>query len=61
MNNEVTWIFHGDVFDTKAVHVCWPDGQQRLQILILFSRFVNFILKAFGPENYLFPKGNGRS
>jgi UDP-2,3-diacylglucosamine pyrophosphatase LpxH len=53
IDNKMTWIFHGDVFDntTKgSAKVLAKMGSSGYEMLILFNRFVNFILKAFGRE-----------
>lgn len=53
IDNKMTWIFHGDVFDhtTKGgAKVLAKLGSSGYGLLILFNRFINFILKAFGRE-----------
>jgi len=53
IDNKMTWIFHGDVFDntTKGgARVLAKLGSSGYNLLIRFNRFVNFILKAFGQE-----------
>jgi UDP-2,3-diacylglucosamine pyrophosphatase LpxH len=53
IDNKLTWIFHGDVFDntTKgAAKVIAKMGSKGYGLLILFNRLVNFILKCFGGE-----------
>lgn len=53
IDNKMTWIFHGDVFDntTKgSARVLAKMGSNGYAALILFNRFVNFILKALGRE-----------
>jgi UDP-2,3-diacylglucosamine pyrophosphatase LpxH len=53
IDNKMTWIFHGDVFDntTKGgAKVLAKLGSSGYNLLIRFNRFVNFILKAFGQE-----------
>ena len=53
IDNKMTWIFHGDVFDntTKgSARILAKLGSNGYAMLILFNRFVNFILKAFGRE-----------
>ncbi len=53
IDNKMTWIFHGDVFDntTKgSARLLAKMGSSGYEMLILFNRFVNFILKAFGQE-----------
>lgn len=53
IDNKMTWIFHGDVFDntTKGgAKVIAKLGSNGYAMLILFNRFVNMILKALGRE-----------
>lgn len=53
IDNKMTWIFHGDVFDntTKGgAKFLAKLGSSGYGMLILFNRFVNFILKLFGRE-----------
>lgn len=53
IDNKMTWIFHGDVFDntTKGgAKILAKLGSSGYGMLILFNRFVNFILKSFGRE-----------
>ena len=53
IDNKMTWIFHGDVFDntTKGgAKVLAKLGSSGYNLLIRFNRFINFILKAFGRE-----------
>lgn len=53
INNKMTWIFHGDVFDntTKgSARFLAKLGSNGYGTLILFNRFVNFILKSLGKE-----------
>lgn len=53
IDNKMTWIFHGDVFDntTKGgAKILAKLGSSGYSLLIRFNRFVNFILKAFGQE-----------
>lgn len=53
IDNKMTWIFHGDVFDntTKgAARFLAKLGSNGYAMLILFNRLINFILKAFGRE-----------
>lgn len=53
IDNKMTWIFHGDVFDntTKGgAKVLAKLGSSGYGMLILFNRFVNFVLKLFGRE-----------
>ena len=53
IDHKMTWIFHGDVFDntTKGgAKVLAKLGSSGYGILILFNRFVNFILRSMGRE-----------
>lgn len=53
IDNKMTWIFHGDVFDnaTKgSAKIIAKLGSSGYEMLILFNRFVNFILSAVGKE-----------
>ncbi|HEV3414330.1 MAG TPA: UDP-2,3-diacylglucosamine diphosphatase [Puia sp.] len=53
IDNKMTWIFHGDVFDntTKGgAKVLAKLGSSGYNLLIRFNRFINFILNAFGRE-----------
>jgi len=53
IDNKMTWIFHGDVFDnaTKgSAKILAKLGSNGYELLILFNRFVNFLLKAIGKE-----------
>ena len=53
IDNKMTWIFHGDVFDntTKgSAKILAKLGSSGYSLLIRFNRFVNFILKALGRE-----------
>ena len=53
IDNKMTWIFHGDVFDNTtrgSARILAKLGSNGYGMLILFNRFVNFILKAFGRE-----------
>ena len=53
IDNKMTWIFHGDVFDntTKgSAKILAKLGSSGYEGLILFNRFINFILKSFGRE-----------
>ena len=51
IDHKMTWIFHGDVFDntTKgSAKIIAKLGSNGYGMLILFNRFINFILKSFG-------------
>jgi UDP-2,3-diacylglucosamine pyrophosphatase LpxH len=53
IDHKMTWIFHGDVFDnaTKgSAKIIAKLGSSGYELLILFNRFVNFLLQAFGKE-----------
>jgi UDP-2,3-diacylglucosamine pyrophosphatase LpxH len=53
IDNKMTWIFHGDVFDntTKgSAKILAKLGSSGYSLLIRFNRMVNFILKSFGRE-----------
>jgi UDP-2,3-diacylglucosamine pyrophosphatase LpxH len=53
IDNKMTWIFHGDVFDNTTrggAKVLAKLGSNGYGALILFNRLVNFVLKAFGRE-----------
>lgn len=53
IDNKMTWIFHGDVFDntTKGgARALAKLGSSGYSLLIRFNRFVNFILKSLGRE-----------
>jgi UDP-2,3-diacylglucosamine pyrophosphatase LpxH len=53
IDNKMTWIFHGDVFDNTTrggAKLLAKLGSSGYEGLILFNRFVNFVLKAFGRE-----------
>jgi UDP-2,3-diacylglucosamine pyrophosphatase LpxH len=53
IDNKMTWIFHGDVFDntTKGgAKVLAKLGSSGYSLLIRFNRFINFILKFLGRE-----------
>ena len=53
IDNKMTWIFHGDVFDntTKGgAKLLAKLGSNGYGVLILFNRLVNNILKTFGRE-----------
>ena len=53
IDNKMTWIFHGDVFEntTKGgAKILAKLGSSGYEGLILFNRMINFILKLFGRE-----------
>ena len=53
IDNKMTWIFHGDVFDhtTKGAAKFWTRlGSNGYALLLGINRFTNHILKLFGKE-----------
>jgi UDP-2,3-diacylglucosamine pyrophosphatase LpxH len=53
IDNKMTWIFHGDVFDntTKgSAKIIAKLGSTGYAMLILFNRFINYFLKLAGQE-----------
>ena len=53
IDNKMTWVFHGDVFDntTKgSAKILAKLGSSGYNLLIRFNRFINFILKSLGRE-----------
>jgi UDP-2,3-diacylglucosamine pyrophosphatase LpxH len=53
IDNKMTWVFHGDVFDNttrNSAKFLAKLGSKGYNLLIRFNRFVNFILKMFGQE-----------
>jgi len=53
IDHQMTWIFHGDVFDntTKGgARLLAKLGSSGYGLLILFNRFVNFLLTSIGKE-----------
>lgn len=53
IDNKMTWIFHGDVFDNTtrgSAKFLAKLGSNGYEMLILFNRFVNFILRSLGRE-----------
>ena len=53
IDNKMTWVFHGDVFDNttkRSAKFLAKLGSKGYNILIRFNRFINFILKLFGQE-----------
>lgn len=53
IDNKMTWIFHGDVFDntTKGgAKFLARMGSNGYAVLILFNRFINFLFKMIGRE-----------
>lgn len=59
IDNKMTWIFHGDVFDNTTrggAKLLAKMGSNGYAILIQLNRLVNFFLKAFGREKLSFSK-----
>jgi len=59
INNKMTWIFHGDVFDntTKGgAKFLARLGSNGYAMLIQLNRFINFFLKAMGRDRVSFSK-----
>jgi UDP-2,3-diacylglucosamine pyrophosphatase LpxH len=59
IDNQMTWIFHGDVFDntTKGgAKILAKLGGKGYDLLIVLNRFINFILHSFGGEKISFSK-----
>jgi UDP-2,3-diacylglucosamine pyrophosphatase LpxH len=59
IDNKMTWVFHGDVFDntTKgSAKIFAKLGSTGYGMLILFNRFVNYFLKLAGRERISFSK-----
>jgi len=57
INNQKTWIFHGDVFDHIIHHSPWLAklGAAAYGFLTLFNKFINLFLKLFsGKEMILY-------
>jgi len=53
IDNKMTWIFHGDVFDNStksSAKILAKLGSKGYNILIRFNRLINFILKLLGQE-----------
>lgn len=53
IDNKMTWIFHGDVFDNSTkgwAKILARLGSSGYGALILFNRFINFILSSIGRE-----------
>jgi UDP-2,3-diacylglucosamine pyrophosphatase LpxH len=59
INNKMTWIFHGDVFDHTnqgAARIIAKLGSFGYGLLIQLNRFTNFVLKLFGKKKVSFSK-----
>ncbi|PWT78961.1 MAG: UDP-2,3-diacylglucosamine hydrolase [Bacteroidetes bacterium] len=53
IDNKMTWIFHGDVFDNTtrgSAKIIAKLGSTGYGMLILFNRFINYLLKLAGRE-----------
>jgi UDP-2,3-diacylglucosamine pyrophosphatase LpxH len=53
IDQKMTWIFHGDVFDNTtrgSARILAKLGSSGYGLLILFNRLVNFLLRALGKE-----------
>ena len=53
IDHKMTWIFHGDVFDNTtqgSAKIFAKLGSSGYGMLILFNRFVNFLLTSIGRE-----------
>lgn len=58
LDDKKAWIFHGDVFDASVNHAKWLAklGGWGYDILILFNRFLNWVLKQMNKEPYSLSK-----
>lgn len=58
LDGKKAWIFHGDVFDMSIQNAKWLArlGGYGYSFLILFNRFVNWILVKLGRERYSLSK-----
>jgi UDP-2,3-diacylglucosamine pyrophosphatase LpxH len=58
INNQKTWIFHGDVFDHIIHHSPWLAklGAAAYGFLTLFNKFINIILRAFSRKETILYK-----
>lgn len=66
LDGKKAWIFHGDVFDASITHAKWLAklGGWSYDMLILFNRFLNWVLNQMGKEPYSLSKkikGNVKS
>jgi UDP-2,3-diacylglucosamine pyrophosphatase LpxH len=52
LNQDTFWFFHGDIFDVTMQHSKWLAklGGKGYDYLILFNRFVNWVLELFGKQ-----------
>lgn len=58
LDGKKAWIFHGDVFDASIQHTKWIAklGGWGYDFLILFNRFINWVLVKMGREKYSLSK-----
>jgi UDP-2,3-diacylglucosamine pyrophosphatase LpxH len=58
LDGKKAWFFHGDVFDASVQHAKWIAklGGWGYDLLILFNRFVNYLLEKAGREKYSLSK-----
>jgi|SRR5690606_14459953 len=58
IDGKKAWFFHGDVFDASVQHAKWIAklGGWGYDLLILFNRFVNYLLEKAGREKYSLSK-----
>lgn len=58
LDGKKAWFFHGDVFDISVQNAKWIAklGGWGYDLLILFNRFLNFILLKMGREKYSLSK-----
>ena len=58
LDNKKVWIFHGDIFDASITGAKWLAklGGWGYDFIILFNRFLNFLLKKFNKQPYSLSK-----
>ncbi len=58
LDGKKAWFFHGDVFDASVQHAKWIAklGGWGYDLLILFNRFINYLLEKAGREKYSLSK-----
>ncbi|WP_044397650.1 UDP-2,3-diacylglucosamine diphosphatase [Lacinutrix sp. Hel_I_90] len=58
LDGKKAWFFHGDVFDASIQNAKWLAklGGYGYDLLILFNRFINWILVTMGKERYSLSK-----
>lgn len=58
LDGKKAWFFHGDVFDASIQHAKWIAklGGWGYDFLILFNRFLNYLLEKAGREKYSLSK-----